>query len=67
MTAIMQFGDYISSKTVQELTPDQYQKFTWSGYGCSNERQKLKAGIIHLTKENAQIHLDALLSFTRNN
>lgn len=27
MTAIMQFGDYISSKTVQELTPDQYQKF----------------------------------------
>lgn len=43
------------------------QEFTWSGYGCSNERQKLKAGIIHLTKENAQIHLDALLSFTRNN
>ena len=27
MTAIMQIGDYISSKTVQELTPAQYQKF----------------------------------------
>lgn len=27
MTAIMQIGDYISSKTVRELTPDQYLKF----------------------------------------
>lgn len=41
------------------------QEFAWSGY--SAERQKLKAGVIHLTKENAQIHLDALLSFTRSN
>lgn len=45
-----------------ELTP---QELTWDGY--SVEKQKLKAGIIHLTRENAQIHLDALLSFTRSN
>ena len=45
-----------------ECTPEE---FAWDGY--SIEKQKLKAGIIHLTKENAQIHLDALLSFTRSN
>lgn len=41
------------------------QELTWDGY--SVEKQQLKAGIIHLTKENTQIHLDALLSFTRSN
>ena len=41
------------------------QELTWNGY--TNEKQKLKQGILHLTKENAQIHLDALLSFTRSN
>ncbi len=41
------------------------QEDTWDGY--SIDKQKLKQGIIHLTKENAQIHLDALLSFTRSN
>lgn len=36
---------------------------TWTD--SSDEYQWLKAGIIHLTRENAEKHLEALLSFTK--
>lgn len=39
----------------------------WKSW-CNDEydRKWLAAGLIHLDKESAQIHIDALLSFTRN-
>jgi len=37
---------------------------TWSGE--ETDMKRLSAGIIHLTREDAQLHLNALLSFTEN-
>jgi len=39
--------------------------FLWSGRTC--DLQRLAAGVIHLTKEAAIAHAEALLSFTRSN
>lgn len=36
---------------------------TWTDY--DDEHNCLKAGLIHLTRENAEKHLEALLSFTK--
>lgn len=36
---------------------------TWNDY--DDELDWLKAGLIHLTRENAEKHLEALLSFTK--
>lgn len=36
---------------------------TWTDY--DDELNWLKAGLIHLTRENAEKHLEALLSFTK--
>lgn len=36
---------------------------TWTNY--DDELNWLKAGLIHLTRENAEKHLEALLSFTK--
>ena len=36
---------------------------TWTNY--DDEYDWLKAGLIHLTRENAEKHLEALLSFTK--
>ncbi len=41
-----------------------YDSDTWDGYVLDMSR--LKAGVIHLTKESAIAHAEALLSFTRS-
>ncbi|QHJ72857.1 hypothetical protein [Proteus phage 2207-N35] len=38
-------------------------EFTWTN--DDDEHHWLKAGLIHLTRENAEKHLEALLSFTK--
>lgn len=39
------------------------QNMTWTDY--DDELDWLKLGLIHLTRENAEKHLEALLSFTK--
>lgn len=39
------------------------EDMTWNN--LSDEHEWLKTGIIHLTRENAEKHLEALLSFTK--
>jgi len=43
--------------------PDGYGSFCWNGYG--DNFYHLNAGIVHLTKEAAIKHAEALLSFTK--
>ena len=40
-----------------------YEESTWNGWGC--DIADLQNGLIHLTKEAAIAHAEALLRFTR--